>query len=81
MTTYDTRPLKRRKTKRNDPLREDDVGALDERTIERITLQTTKGPVERKIFVPIPKATKENTSSNDIESALPEAHQGEGHFD
>ena len=81
MATFDIRPLKRRKTRRNDPLREDDVGALDERTIDRLTLQTRKGPVERKIFVPIPKATKASTSSNNIESALPEGHQGEGQFD
>jgi hypothetical protein len=48
-------PAKRRKTKRANQLLEDDVNALDAVTVERISVDTKTGPVQKKIFVPIPK--------------------------
>jgi hypothetical protein len=48
-------PAKRRKTKRTNQLREDDVNAMDAVTVERITVDTKAGPVQRKIIVPLPE--------------------------
>lgn len=56
-TKYDIQPAKRRRTKKNNPLHEDDVDALEAVTVDRVIVQTKKGPVERNIFVPIPKET------------------------
>lgn len=54
------RPAKRRKTKKNDQLRENDVEALDAVTIERVIVGTSNGPVERKKLIPIPKSQNSN---------------------
>jgi hypothetical protein len=59
------RPAKRRRTKQNDNiLYEDDVGALDTVTVERISIQTKKGPVETEKYVPIPKANDVGDGDN-----------------
>jgi len=70
MSTYDVRPPKRRRIKKNDPLREDDVGALDAVTVERVTVETRKGPVQQKIFVPIPQPSTSMTSDDSIHPDL-----------
>jgi hypothetical protein len=57
MASYTLRASKRRRIKDNDPLREDDVMAQDTRTVERIVVQTNKGPVERKKFIHVPEAS------------------------
>jgi hypothetical protein len=51
------RPAKRRRIKGNDPLRENDVEALDAVTVEHVTVKTRRGPAEIKKLVPIPQAT------------------------
>jgi hypothetical protein len=57
MASYTLRASKRRRIKDNDPLREDDVMAQDTRTVERIVVQTKKGPVERKKFIQVTEAS------------------------
>lgn len=56
-TTFNLRPAKRRKIKKNDPLREDDVAAADTFTVDRITVETKAGPIEQKRLVPISATT------------------------
>jgi hypothetical protein len=68
-------PAKRRKTKRANQLLEDDVNALDTVTVERISVDTKTGPVEKKIFVPIPKPKViediANSATGDAEGSYP----------
>ena len=80
-TTHDLRPAKRRRTKKNDPMREDDVEAQDAVTVERVTMQTRRGPVEAKKFVPIPPATIATTSMNIEESSMPNIYSDSNDFD
>jgi hypothetical protein len=56
------RPAKRRKTKKVDRLRENDVEALEAATFERFVVETSKGPIERKKLIPIPKS--QNSKNN-----------------
>ena len=49
-------------------MRETDVEAQDVATVERVTIQTRKGLIEKKILVPIPQAT---TFSEDQNTTLP----------
>lgn len=67
-TNHALRPAKRRKTKKHDALRENDVEALAEVTVERVIVESSSGPVERKKLVPIPKST----TSTDVQDSLPE---------
>jgi hypothetical protein len=69
--TYLLRPAKRRRTRRNDPMHENDVQALDAVTVEREIVETSKGPVEKKKLAPIPKAT---TSINVHDETVPETN-------
>lgn len=64
MTSHNIRPAKRRKTKNNDPMRLDDIGALDTVTVERVTVPTKRGPVEQKIFVPLANTTATTSTNN-----------------
>ena len=73
-STHEIHPAKRRKIKRNDPMHETDVKAQDVATVERVTIQTRKGPVEKKILVPIPQAT---TLSEDQNTTLPNMNTDE----
>ena len=66
------RPTKRRKTKKNDQLRENDIEALDAVTVERVIVETNAGPVERKMLAPIPKSKNSNNDLRTISESLPE---------
>jgi hypothetical protein len=59
-------PAKRRRTKRSNQLLEDDVNALDTVTVERITVDTKRGSVQKKIFVPIPTPKDSGKTENNI---------------
>ena len=52
------RPSKRRRTKRNDRLHEDDVEALDAVTVERVVVDSKTGPIMKKTFVSISQAAQ-----------------------
>ena len=75
------RPQKRRRTKRNDPLVEDDVKALEAVTVERVTLDTAQGPSLQKVYIPIlPPESNQSGSvlvgNNQIESTSKDLHAG-----
>jgi len=69
--TYAMRPPKRRRIKTNDPLREDDVEAQGALTIERVIMQTKKGPVERKILARLPKAKISTGIQENTQTEIP----------
>jgi hypothetical protein len=60
------------KPKKNDQLRENDIEALDAVTVERVIVETSAGPVERKILAPIPKSKNSNNDLRTISESLPE---------
>jgi hypothetical protein len=68
---YSQRPTKRRRTRRNDPMQENDVAALDAVTVEREIVETSRGPVEKKTLAPIPQVT---TSINAQDETVPDTN-------
>jgi len=54
-TNMSLRPTKRRRRVKTDPMHEDDVEALDAVTVERVMVDSKKGPVEMKKYVPLPE--------------------------
>jgi len=54
-TSMSLRPTKRRRRLKTDPMHEDDVEALDAVTVERVIVDSNKGPVETKKYVPLPE--------------------------
>ena len=57
-------PAKRRRTKHNDRLHEDDTEALDALTIERVVVDSKTGPKTKRIFVPIPSPPADSVEDN-----------------
>jgi hypothetical protein len=52
---FTLRPTKRRRRIKTTPMYEDDVEALDAVTVERVIVNTSRGPVETTNYVPVPE--------------------------
>ena len=61
-------PVKRRRIKRNDPLHENDIEALDAVTVERFVVAGSTGPIERKRLAAIPQTQGSTNNENDQEA-------------
>jgi hypothetical protein len=65
------RPAKRRRRVKTDPMHEDDVEALDAVTVERVIVDSKKGPVETKKYVPLPERETSQTDGRFAEHIRP----------